>query len=448
MNASMPRREILRIGAVSLFGGALAPAALAKSLDSSPLQPTPSTFGRAKSCIYIMLQGGPSHIDLYDPKPNAPAEVRGPFQCMQSGIAGMPLGELMTQTAAVSKHICFIRSMEHRFSNHIAGTYIMLTGSTNQPDADREAKADDFPGPGAILNALDRNTQGVPVSVSLPNWLSIPGPSNRMPGQYAGWLGSTFDPFLIAGDPNHKEFKPLELSLSGEIGHQRFEQRVGLLDQLDAATRHIESQTVQNRDRMYETAFEMLTDPRIRVAIDIQREPSKVRERYGRTKLGQSLLLARRLVEAGVRFVGVNEFNQAWDHHGNVKDTLRDRVPPMDRAYAALIEDLAERGLLDQTFVVNTGEFGRTPVINKDAGRDHWPFAYTTLVAGGGVRGGLCYGASDSKGAYVKELPVAPADLLATMWHCLGIAPDHELHDRLQRPMSVSPGTVVRGILA
>lgn len=446
MNA-VPRRELLRIGAVSLFSGALRTRISASSSLVST-QPAGRTFGQAKSCIYIMLQGGPSHIDLYDPKPNAPAEVRGPFNSMQSGIPGMPLGELMTSTAAVSQHICFIRSMEHRFANHIAGTYIMLTGSTNQPDADREAKADDFPGPAAILSRLDQETRGVPVSVSLPTWLSIPGPSNRMPGQYAGWLGSTYDPFLIAGDPNTKEFRPLELSISGEIGDRRFAQRVGLLEQLDEATRHFESQTVQNRDRMYETAFEMLTDPRIRVAIDLSREPTTVRDRYGRTKLGQSLLLARRLVEAGVRFVGVNEFNQAWDHHGNVKDTLRDRVPPMDRAYAALIEDLAERGLLDQTMVINTGEFGRTPVINKDAGRDHWPFAYTTLVAGGGVRGGQCYGASDSKGAYVKEQPVSPADLLATMWHCLGVRPDHELYDRLSRPMPVSTGSIVEGILA
>lgn len=437
----LQRREILRIGAVSLFAGTMARSAAASGSNSK-------TKGTAKSCIYILLQGGPSHIDLWDLKPNAPAEVRGSFQPIATQVPGMMIGELMTRTAAVADKLTLIRSMEHKFSNHIAGTYIMLTGSTNQPDADREAKADDFPGPGAILNSLERDVRGVPVSVSLPNWLSIPGPSNRMPGQYAGWLGATHDPFLIAGDPNSTGFRPLELSISEDVGIGRFRSRVGLLQQLDQEARNLEGQVIRSRDRMYATAYEMLTDPRVRDAIDLTQEPDRVRARYGRTKLGQSLLLARRLVEAGVRFIGCNEFNQAWDHHGNMRDTLRDRVPPMDQAYSALIEDLDDRGLLESTLVINTGEFGRTPVLNKDAGRDHWPFAYTTVVAGGGVRAGYVHGASDSKGAYVTSMPVSPADLLATMWHCLGVEPGQEIRDRLDRPMTLCPGNVVDGILA
>lgn len=432
------RRDVIRIGAVSLFASPLARAA------TVPGERKPS----ASSCIYILLQGGPSHIDLWDPKPNAPAEVRGPFSPIETRTAGIHVGELMSQTARVSEHLALVRSMEHRFANHIAGTYIMLTGSTNQPDADREAKAEDFPGPGAVLNWLDRSPRGVPVSVSLPNWLSIPGPSNRMPGQYAGLLGSAHDPFLIEGDPSKTNFQPLELSLAGEVGTDRFSHRVGLLERMDDAIRHLENEAVRTRDRMYETAYEMLTDPRVRVAVDLSREPDRTRERYGRTKLGQSLLLARRLVEAGVTFVGVNEFNQAWDHHANVRDTLRDRVPRMDQATSALISDLAERGLLPETLVIHTGEFGRTPTLNKDGGRDHWPFAFTTALAGGGIRGGQVYGQSDSKGAYVAANPVSPADLLATMWHCLGIDPGLELSDRLGRPFALSTGSVVEGLLA
>lgn len=395
----------------------------------------------------MMLQGGPSHIDLWDPKPAAPEEVRGPFQTIETKTPGLRFGEVLPRTAQITDRLCVVRSMEHRFSNHIAGTYIMLTGSTNQPDADREAHADDFPGPGAVVQWLDRRPSAVPPSVSLPTWLSIPGPSNRMPGQYAGFLGAQFDPFLVAGKPESADFRPLRLQAPGEVGDERMRSRVDLVRSLDSAARFAESQATRTRDRFYEAAYQMLTDPRIRQAVDLRREPDKVRDRYGRHRIGQSLLLARRLVEAGVGMVNFNEFNQAWDHHGNVRDTLRARVPPLDQAYAALIVDLEERGLLDSTLVVNTGEFGRTPVLNKDGGRDHWPFAFTTVLAGGGVRKGYVHGASDSKGAYVVDSPVSPADFLATLWHSLGVSPETELRDRLNRPIALSQGTVQTALL-
>lgn len=437
------RREILRLGAVSVFAGA------GKETLASPtggaISPAPNA--KAKSCIFMLLQGGPSHIDLYDPKPDAPAEARGPFSPIATASPGVRVGEVMTHLARIMPKITMIRSMEHRFSNHIAGTYIMLTGSTNQPDADREAHPDDFPGPGAVLNWLEREPRATPVSVSLPTWLSIPGPSNRMPGQYGGFLGSTSDPFLISGQPESPDFRPLRLAVPPEIGGERFGSRINILQQLDQSARFAESQALRSRDRLYETACAMLTDERVRRAIDLSLEPTATRHRYGMTKIGQSLLLARRLVEAGVRFVGFNEFNQHWDHHGNVRDTLRHHGPRMDQAFAALIEDLDDRGLLDSTLVINTGEFGRTPIINKDGGRDHWPFAYTTLVAGGGVARGLVHGASDSRGAYVARSPVSPADLLATLWTQLGVDPQTELVDRLGRPMVLSTGTVVREIV-
>lgn len=437
----LTRREVLRIGTLSVLAPALGTASAGAAATEA------LRTKRARSAIFILLQGGPSHIDLWDPKPAAPAEVRGPFTTIPTALPGVRFGELLSQTARIAGRLAIVRSMTHGFSNHIAGTYITLTGSTNQPDADREAHPEDFPGPGAVLNYLQKTPTGVPVSVSLPNWLSIPGPSNRMPGQYAGVLGSSYDPFLVAGEPHRPDFKPLTLTLPDDVAPGRFQARANLREQIDAAARALDGAGIRAHDHLSATAYRMLTDPRVAVAVDLSREPDRVRDRYGRTKIGQSLLLARRLIEAGVRFVAFNEFNQGWDHHGKIADALRRRVPAMERAFAALVEDLAERGLLDETLVVNTGEFGRTPQMNKDAGRDHWPFAYTTVLAGGGIRTGQVYGSSDSRGAQVASQPVSPADLLATCWACLGIDPETELRDRVNRPWRLSSGRVVEGLV-
>ena len=430
----LPRRELLRIGALSLFG-AIGSRSFAAERSGS------------RSCIFILLQGGASHHDLWDPKPDAPAEVRGPFGTLATALPGVRFGELLPRTAAIADKLVIVRSMTHQFTNHIAGTYITLTGSTNQPDADREARSEDFPGPGAVLNYLQTEPPRVPVSVSLPNWLSIPGPSNRMPGQYGGFLGSTFDPFLVQGDPNQTGFRPLSLTLPDEVPGGRFQTRTDLLRQIDAGAEYLENQATRTRDRLYSTAYDLLTDPRVREALDLSGESTAVRDRYGRSKIGQSLLLARRLVEAGVRFVAYNEFNQAWDHHGDIQGALKRLVPAMEQGHSALVEDLHERGLLDSTLVVNTGEFGRTPQINGGRGRDHWPFVYSTVLAGGGLRGGQVYGASDAKGAYVASKPVSPADLLATLWTSLGIDPRTEIHDRSNRPYALCTGQPLHELL-
>ena len=427
------RREVLRIGALSLFAAGVASAA-----PAPPLR-------RQGRCVFILLQGGPSHLDLWDPKPQAPAEVRGPFGTIATALPGVRFGELLTRSAALADRLAVVRSMQHRFTNHIAGTYVTLTGSNDQVDADREAAAGDFPGPGAVLNHLQATPPAVPVSVALPTWLSIPGPSNRMPGQYGGFLGPACDPFLLPGEPQRPDFRPLALTLPDELPPERVRARVGLRQQLDAAARALEGAGAA-RERLNEVALRLLTDPRVRTAVDLSREPDRVRDRYGRTKMGQSLLLARRLLEAGVRFVGYNEFNQAWDTHGGLRGRYREIVPPTEQAFTALVEDLHDCGLLDETLVINTGEFGRTPTVNKDAGRDHWPYAYTTVLAGGGVRGGQVYGASDSRGAHVASQPVGPADLLATMWHVLGVDPAAELRDRLNRTHLLSAGQVVEGL--
>jgi hypothetical protein len=437
------RREVLKIGALSLFAGAsagLSRSTAAAALPSNQQQP-------AKSCIFLLLQGGPSHLDLWDPKPEATAEVRGPFQTIPTKMEGIRFGELLTGSAAIADKLTVVRSMTHRFSNHIAGTYITLTGSDNQPDQDREAHIDDFPGPGAILNYVQERPGKVPTSVSLPNWLSIPGPSNRMPGQYGGFLGSIHDPFVIEGDPNAETYNPLSLSFASDMTSQRVANRISLLKQLDGAARFLENEMQQRRDQLLEDAYEMVIDGRVRQALDLSKESAKSRDRYGRSKYGQSLLVARRLVEAGVQFVSYNAFNQEWDTHGDLQSRYKQLIPAMDQGFSALVEDLADRGLLDSTLVINSGEFGRTPKMNNGAGRDHWPMAYSTVLAGGGIKQGLVYGQSDNIGGEVIEGRVAPQDILATMWHLLGIQPDANVYDRLHRPHQISNGHVVKALL-
>jgi hypothetical protein len=433
LNRSWTRRELLRIGGLSVLAGAVAPHWASAAENGA----------RRRNCIFVMLQGGPSHVDLWDPKPAASAEIRGPFATIKTAVPGIEFTEMLPGAAKIADHLCVIRSMTHKFTNHIAGAYIALTGSTNQQDRDREAHSDDFPGPGAALNYLERETPSVPRSVALPNWLSIPGPSNRMPGQYGGYLGSVYDPFVIEGDPGAADYRPLSLTMPDGMTPDRLKSRLSLMEQLDTSARLVERELNRRYDRLFESAYGLVADGRVRRALDLNQEPAATRDRYGRTKFGQSLLLARRLIEAGVQFVAYNAFNQEWDTHGDLERRYHEIVPRTDTAYSALVADLAERGMLDDTLVINTGEFGRTPVINKGAGRDHWPNVYTSVLAGGGIRGGQVVGASDSKGAEVASHPISPADVLATMWRQLGISPTTELRDRLNRPLRLSDGRVL-----
>ncbi len=439
MHPPFPRRELLRIGGLSVLSTGVAAADRV-------------TGGDSNSCIFMMLQGGLSQLDTWDPKPDAVPEIRGPFRVNSTATAGIQFGELMKKSASISEHLCVIRSMTHKFTNHIAGTYVTLTGSNDQQDRDREAHGDDFPGPAGVLNYLTSKnrpvTSSVPRSISLPNWLSIPGPSNRMPGQYAGFLGSVHDPFLISGDPSQKEYRPLSLSLPDGVNDKRMETRLSLMRQLDSAARLLEAELNQRHDHLTNSAYDMVVSGTIRKALELDEESAALRDKYGRNRVGQSLLLTRRLVEAGVQFVGFNEFNQKWDTHGGLYGRYKQIVPEMDAAFAALVEDLADRGMLERTLVINTGEFGRTPKFNDINGRDHWPNVYSTVLAGGGIRGGQTYGVSDSRGAEVLSCPVSPADVLATMWHILGVPPDALLRDRLNRPIQLSNGRVLRDVLS
>ncbi|HKD35198.1 MAG TPA: DUF1501 domain-containing protein, partial [Pirellulales bacterium] len=341
LDRTWTRRELLRIGGLSVLGGAVAPI-WAVAAEDGP---------RRRNCIFIMLQGGPSHVDLWDPKPAASAEIRGPFATIKTAVPGIEFTEMLPGAARIADRLCVVRSMTHKFTNHIAGTYIALTGSTNQQDRDREAHSDDFPGPGAVLNYLERATPSVPRSVALPNWLSIPGPSNRMPGQYGGFLGSIYDPFVIEGDPAAANYRPLSLTMADGMTPDRLKGRLSLMKQLDTSARLVERDLNRRYDRLFESAYGLVADGRVRRALDLSQESPATRDRYGRTKFGQSLLLGRRLIEAGVQFVAYNAFNQEWDTHGDLERRYHQIVPPMDAAYSALVSDLAERGLLDDTLV-------------------------------------------------------------------------------------------------
>lgn len=434
------RREVVRIGGLSLAGTLAPRVARSVTAEESPRL--------KKRCIFLMLQGGPSHLDLWDPKPNAGREVRGPFQTTSTRLPGVAFGELIPGQASIADQLTIIRSMTHQFTNHIAGTYITLTGSTNQQDRDREAHPDDFPGPGAILNHLRPSQNSIPCSISLPNWLSIPGPSNRMPGQYGGFLGPVCNPFLVEGDPNQNDFNPLSLQLTSDMNLPRLNDRRSLLQQLDHAARWLDPDKVEESSRLNHSAYELVTDGRIRDALSLSEVSDSDRERYGRNKLGQSLLLAKRLSQAGVPWVGYNEFNQKWDTHGGLKGRYEQIVPPLDQAFTALIRDLKQEGLLDETIVVLAGEFGRTPKVNDGAGRDHWPNAYSIVMAGGGLQSGLVFGTTDNQGAEVLSDAVSPADVLATVWHLMGLDPQTTMYDRLERPHLVSSGRIRKELLS
>ncbi len=442
------RRQCLQVGALSLFANGLLRSNAQATKSDPENQKTGRNNDSQNSCIFIMLQGGASHIDLWDPKPLASREIRGPFETISTNSEGIQFGELLSDSAKIASELAVIRSVKHNFNNHIAGTYITLTGSEKQQNRDREAHSDDFPGPGAILNYTENGTPKVPRSISLPTWLSIPGPSNRMPGQYGGFLGSVYDPFLIKGDPNQKNYNPLSLVMNKDMNSSRIGSRLSLSQQLDSSARLIEEAIRRRQDSLFQSAYDLVTDGRVRKALQIDEESKEVRDRYGRNKYGQSFLMARRLVEAGVQFISFNAFNQEWDTHGNLQNRYKQIVPIMDRGFAALVSDLKDRGMLDKTMVINTGEFGRTPVINNGGGRDHWPNVYSSVIAGGNVKRGFVYGKSDNKGSEVAENGVSPADILATMWRHLGIDPKTEIFDRVQRPFPISSGRVLNEILA
>jgi hypothetical protein len=452
------RRGFLCAGGAGVLALGL-PRALSGGDSRSLVQPTSPVggafaSGRAKSVLIVLLSGGPGQLDTFDMKPGAPAEIRGEFQPISTATPGLSITEHLPQLAGRSDRLTVLRSMSHPEHNHLLATHVVLTGRPTPiprggSDLDRVQSRDDFPNYAAALDYVRPRNDGLPTGVSLPNYF-IEGPLT-WPGQHAGFLGVRHDPWQINQDPSAEDFRVESVSLPEGITAGRLTGRRELLEQLEAA----ESSGGARRSfaEQQDLAFSLLTSNRVSQAFDIHREDAAVRDRYGRHKFGQSLLLARRLVEAGVPMVqAAMGIVQTWDTHvdnwGRLKNTL---LPQLDQGLSALLDDLSSRGLLDETLVVVMGEFGRTPRISTLPGqtlpgRDHWAWVYSALFAGAGVCGGHVVGESDEIAAYPVSRSWSPADLCTTIFDALGVGHDAEVHDRVGRPYPLLNGKVIEPI--
>jgi hypothetical protein len=429
---------------------------LLQAEDAVRQQPPDAKRGRAKSCILLFLAGGPSHLDMWDMKPAAPPEVRGEFKPVATTVPGLQLSEHLPRLARQARRFALVRAAHHRVSNaHWAATYFALTGEDRGDFTIAIPPGpNDYPAIGSVLTHLRPPERPIVPFVSLPYVTAEGAGGPPQPGIYGGWLGRSYDPLLITKDPNTPGFGIPELTLRAEVDPGRLDDRKGLLGRLngrlDALAR---SGAAQLLDTYQQRAFSLLTSDATRRAFDLAKEPPRLRDAYGRNIYGQSVLLARRLVEAGTRMVTLKwapDANSTWDTHGqNFVKLKKELLPQLDASLSSLLDDLADRGLLDETLVLCMGEFGRSPRVNGAAGRDHWPRCYSLLLAGGGVRGGLIYGQSDRIGSDPADNPVTPHDLLATFYNLLGIAPELELPDQLGRPVRLAgPGRVIQELSA
>jgi hypothetical protein len=397
------------------------------------------------------MWGGPSQLDTWDPKPDAPAEVRGEFRPIATRIPGVSICEHFPRLAQLADRYAIIRSMTHDDSAHLSSVHHILTGRLApkvKSDADPPSRRDS-PAIGSALARLRPGGVALPPFVTMPWIVSHPAaPGGKAPGQHAGWLGPAYDPFVLTTNPAAPNFTVPALARPAEVTAERLDARRELLASLDVRVPSLEGFAGS-----LQRAMDLLTSDAARRAFDLSREPAGLRDRYGRHIHGQCLLLARRLIEAGVRLVCVNWHQDGqffWDTHQNNFAGLKHRLmPPTDQAYSALLEDLSQRGLLDETLVVWVGEFGRSPRINRaNAGREHHPGCYSAVLAGGGVRGGQVHGRSDHHAAYPAADPVSPADLAATIYHALGVPPDATLQDREGRPAVLTEGRPVMALFS
>ncbi|MCI0682245.1 MAG: DUF1501 domain-containing protein [Gemmataceae bacterium] len=437
----LSRRDWLRIGALGVGGLGLPNLLHADTASRRP--------ARARSAIILFLSGGPSHLDMFDLKPEAPEEIRGTFRPVDTRAPGMRISEHLPRMAQVADKFAIIRSMRHATGNHPTGAYLMMTGSMLARSAPQaiSMSREDRPHPGSALAKLLPNNPSVPPFVMVPEAISPVGPGR--PGQHAGFLGAAYDPYRVNSDPSRDTYTPGALRPQDDIPSPRLGDRRSLLARVSAQARHLEqTAAAQTVDPYYARAFDLISAPAAQRAFDIAAEPARVRERYGMHIFGQSTLLARRLVEAGVRLVQVNWVRHDNGPGGQGYDSHRDHLnwsrtellPPTDAAFASLVEDLSERGLLDETMVIMMGEFGRTPRFNSAGGRDHWPNCFSVVVAGGGVRGGQVHGSSDRTGAYPTTSPVSPQDLTVTLYQQLGVDPHTTIHDLQHRPFTLVEG--------
>ncbi len=439
---------MLRVGGAGMLG-----LSLPKLIRGSERSPTIKP--RAKSVIFLFQWGGPSQLDTFDMKPQAPSTVRSPYRAISSSADGIQVCELLPEMAKRMHHVTLIRTMTHRMKNHASAGYYALSG--HEPPSDDQRLRDSldlYPAYGSVVDHLAPNNNGMPTFVSYPHVIRD---GSVVPAQHASFLGKQHDPLLFLENPNSPNFKLPELSLPEGLSIDRLQRRRELQKLVDQQVRMLEySDEARGFDEYYQRAISMLTSDRVRQAFDLSAEKETIRDRYGRTSYGQSCLLARRLVESGVKFITVYFSNSiggrrvnegGWDTHGfdntrMYKIVDKYQLPITDQTLPTLLDDLEQRGLLDETLVVWMGEFGRTPEINKNESRDHWPQCYTALLAGGGVKGGYVYGQSDERAKFPAEKPVKPEDLAATIFQLLGIDPSTEIYDRDNRPLIIGGNTL------
>lgn len=407
-----------------------------------------------KSIILVVPWGGASQHDTFDPKPDAPAEVRSVFAPIKTRTAGLMVGEHFPRLAAMSGQFSILRAVSHHIGTHNPATHLALTGYPprviNQELT--RAKREDFPTLGSVLARVCPSPNEVPSYVQLPLPMIDNGAFSN--GQNAGFLGTAYDPLVVTRDPKLGTFSVMGASPTTDVGPGRFDSRRELLRQLDFhATGMSKAGAIRDMSVSYTRAYDLLRSAASSRAFDLSQEPDRLRDRYGRG-IGQSMLAARRLVEAGVRLVLVADTtentNGKWDTHGDLAKQLPTHLPESDQALSALLDDLALRGMLDTTIVAWMGEFGRTPKLatRANGGRDHWPHCYSALLAGGGIKGGRVIGSSDSLGAYPRDGRVGPEDILATFYHLLGVPPDTEIHDPLNRPYRLSTGQPIEALFS
>lgn len=455
----MHRRDLLHVGGLSVLGLTLPDLFRLRAHTAAA---APAARNKGNSCIFLFLFGGPSHIDLWDMKPLAPAEIRGEFQPVATCVPGIDVCEHLPRFAQTMDKLCLLRSMTHRMNVHGPACSEIFSGREYfGPPITDERRPEDWPSLSALTMRFGRSPLGLPASVVLPWYLQFPGQSMRIAGQTGGRMGEQYNAMLLEADAG--KFRLGGLAAHDDMPWSRLRSRRDLLSTLESRTRPPATAAVANHVRQTEQAYSLLEN-QVHTILDVEREPPTVRQKYGTTAVGQSLLMARRLVEAGLPLVTVNwedetkidGTNTCWDAHQEIFKKLKTLLCPIfDQAFPAFINDLDERGLLETTLVVAIGEFGRTPRLGmftqsantKPGGRDHWPHAFTAILAGGGVRGGQVYGSTTASAGYVATQPVSPADLTATILHHLGIDHTLEYEDGFQRNLQrLSEGMPVRDL--
>jgi len=429
------RREVLRLGSTGLIGGLTLPRLMEMQANAATTKSP-----KAKSCIFLFLEGGPSHLDLWDLKPDAPEEVRGPYKEINTSVPGVKMGELVPHTAKIMDKIALLRSHSHKDNGHSTGYHYVMTGrKADFPDGANPIPNNViFPSLGSIVSREFGVTGSVPPYINMPHPMAAGGP---------GYYGAEHAPFIIESDPSQPDFEVKDLRLLDGITEKRLNLRRRLRDGIDTQVGAAATGRSQALATYYEKADDLITSPAARKAFDITQEPKHVRDKYGFSSIGQCALLARRLVEAGCKFVGVD--GKGWDMHFTIFPSLVDMAPKADQAFAALVSDLDERGMLDETLVVMMGEMGRTPRVNKQAGRDHWSNAQCVLFAGGGVKPGQVIGSTDKYATMPASDPVGIDDLLYTILTQMGIDTNKIYYTPLGRPIPIlGAGKPIPGLMA